>query len=152
MVSILLFKFGGKLDLRIRVYKYPFMIDKHRTLQSIKILCSSIATWLLWLLIIFYLRDILFTENLSLIDFLYEDGAILMTIYTLLKIVAIFDSTSNHYMVVIIYSLIIYTLGYGLTSPLRLMASFLHNIEVNIFYHTLIIIFLWEKYGSKVYS
>jgi hypothetical protein len=128
------------------------MIDKHKTVQSIKILCSSIGTWLLWLLIIFYLKNTLFTESLYLIDFLYEDGLILMTIYTFLKIFRILYSISHHYMVVVIYSLIIYTLGYGLTNPLRMMVSFLHGIEVNIFYHTLIIIFLWEKYGLKIYS
>jgi hypothetical protein len=133
-------------------YTYPFMIDKHKTVQSIKILCSSIGTWLLWLLIIFYLKNTLFTESLYLIDFLYEDGLILMTIYTFLKIFRILYSISHHYMVVVIYSLIIYTLGYGLTNPLRMMVSFLHGIEVNIFYHTLIIIFLWEKYGLKIYS
>ena len=128
------------------------MIDKHKTVQSIKILCSSIGTWLLWLLIIFYLKSISFTESLSLIDFLYEDGLVLITIYTFLKIFRILYSISHHYMVVIIYSLIIYTLGYGLANPLRMMVSFLHGIEVNIFYHTLIIIFLWEKYGLKIYS
>ena len=127
------------------------MIDKYKTIQSIKILCSLIATWLLWLSIIFYLKNRFFTENLSLIDLIYEDGLILMTIYTLLKIVRILYSISHHYMVVVIYSLIIYTIGYGLTNPLRMMVSFLHGIEVNIFYHTLIIIFLWEKYGLKVY-
>jgi hypothetical protein len=113
---------------------------------------SCLATWLLYFVILFSSFALFDEEKLNLLKLIYWDGVSFMLCYSLLKLIFFQGRAVLHYVGILIYSLILYVIFYGLSNPLMLFTSFLRPPLTNTLYHTLIIIFLWEKKGWEIFK
>ncbi len=106
-----------------------------------------IISWIIWVLLLFYLRDKFFPEQLLTLKFTISDGIALMASYIIFKCyIIIYEKSFFKFSPWLLLNCIIF---YGLINPLSAMMAPMQKIEVNTLFQTLFIILFWEGIGLR---
>lgn len=106
-----------------------------------------IISWIIWVLLLFYLRDKFFPEQLLTLKFTISDGIALMASYIIFKCyIIIYEKSFFKFFPWLLLNCIIF---YGLINPLSAMMAPMQKIEVNTLFQTLFIILFWEGIGLR---
>jgi RsiW-degrading membrane proteinase PrsW (M82 family) len=106
-----------------------------------------IISWVIWVLLLFYLRDEFFPEQLLTLKFTILDGIVLIVFYLVFKCYIILYEKS--FFKFFPWLLLNYIIFYGLINPLSAMMAPIQRIVVNTLLQTLFIILFWECIGLR---